>query len=333
MCLFPRLIPNKKYKPNKKNGGQVPPMKDPRVGLVAVGCGVCMECMKKKANEWRIRLAEEVRENTNGKFITLTFSNEKYTEYAKRFTEEGYELDNKIAKAAVREFLERWRKKHKKSVRHWLITELGHGSTEHLHLHGIIWADDVNEIEKKWQNGWVWKGKMHRGRLINYVSERTANYIVKYVTKIDQQHKEYKPIILCSPGIGSGYMKTKNSQLNKFNEYETKETYTTRQGMKVALPIYYRNKLYSEDEREELWLRKLDEGIRYVGGEKVKEEDIEEYNKLLKHYKKINLEIGYKEPGRVNNKEYEENRRKLKQMKRGVDFSKYKGMEPGIDDW
>lgn len=211
MCLFPRLIRNPKYVANTKNKGNVPHMKDVRVGLIPIGCGKCMECMKKKTNEWRVRLIEEVRNNENGKFVTLTFSNESYAKLAEECRgTEGYELDNKIAALAVRKFLERWRKANKKSVRHWLITELGSGETEHLHIHGIIWAENIEEIEKKWGYGWVWKGKERNGEMINYVNERTVNYIIKYVTKVDELHKEYKPKILCSKGIGSEYTKTKS---------------------------------------------------------------------------------------------------------------------------
>ena len=32
-------------------------------------------------------------------------------------------------------------KNKQKSVRHWLITELGHNGTENIHLHGIIWTN------------------------------------------------------------------------------------------------------------------------------------------------------------------------------------------------
>ena len=60
-------------------------------------------------------------------------------------------MENKIATLAVRRFLERWRKKYKKSVRHWLVTELGQKNTEHLHLHGIIWTDKGEEINKIWK--------------------------------------------------------------------------------------------------------------------------------------------------------------------------------------
>ena len=78
MCLYPRLIKNPKYKANKKNGGVVTPPSDYRIRYVPAGCGVCMECMKKKAREWQVRLSEEIKERADGRFITLTFNNESY---------------------------------------------------------------------------------------------------------------------------------------------------------------------------------------------------------------------------------------------------------------
>ena len=115
----------------------------------------------------------------------------------------GYELDNAIATKATRRFLERYRKKNKKSLKHWLITEIGHEGTENIHMHGIIWIDDINDIQKYWNYGHTWTG--HGEQKINYVTNRTINYMIKYVTKIDSKHKEYQPKILCSPGIGKNY--------------------------------------------------------------------------------------------------------------------------------
>ena len=63
MCLFPRIVKNPKYKPNKKNGGYPPIWNDIRVLGVPIGCGRCIECMKKKRNEWRVRLSEELKHN------------------------------------------------------------------------------------------------------------------------------------------------------------------------------------------------------------------------------------------------------------------------------
>ena len=101
MCLYPKLIQNKKYTPNRKNGGIVNyegfanGTLDKRVLAVPIGCGNCIECRKQKANEWRVRLLEDVKKHKNGKFITLTFSNEKIKEYAKKATTKKPKQDAK----------------------------------------------------------------------------------------------------------------------------------------------------------------------------------------------------------------------------------------------
>lgn len=313
MCLYPTLIKNPKYRANKKNGGVVPPIKDKRTELVPVGCGKCMECMKKKAREWQVRLHEEVKTNKNGKFVTLTFSNESIKELSEGINLEGYELDNEIAKKGVRRFLERWRKKHKKSVRHWLVTELGGQGTENIHLHGIIFTNESEEeITEKWKYGYTWIG--------DYVNEKTINYIVKYIHKQDLKHKEYKPRILTSAGIGSGYIKGRNVSNNKYKKGETDETYRTRQGYKIGLPIYYRNKIYSEEEKEKLWLEKLDEEVRYVDGVKI---DIskgeEEYYKVLEETRRLNNQLGY------GNNSINWERRFYERQRRIINHKKRKG--------
>ena len=98
MCLYPRLIQNKKYTKTKKNGGVIPAVSDKRVLAVPIGCGKCMECKKLKAREWQVRLLEEVRGEEKALFVTLTFSNESIQELYKSIHKlEGYELDNEIA--------------------------------------------------------------------------------------------------------------------------------------------------------------------------------------------------------------------------------------------
>ena len=139
MCLYPKMIKNPKYLPNKKNKNNPPKITDERVKYVPVGCGNCMECRKQKKREWQIRMNEEIKHDRTGKFITLTFSNE---ELDKLIQETGIQESNAVATIAVRRFLERWRKKYKKSVKHFLITELGHNGTERIHLHGILFTNE-----------------------------------------------------------------------------------------------------------------------------------------------------------------------------------------------
>lgn len=321
MCLFPRLIRNKKYLPNQKNGWQQPPVNDYRVTFIPVGCGECIECYKQRQKQWQVRLSEDIKHNRNGKFITLTF--DKKREDVQNIWEnlkldtDPYLKDNELCTRATRLFLERWRKKYKKSLRHWLITELGHGETEHVHMHGIIWTDEpVSEIAEKWKYGFIWPRYNWRD---NFVNERTINYITKYVAKKDHQHQGYKQIILSSPGIGAGYMNRHDWKNNKYNGAHTDETYRTGSGHKIALPTYLRNKIYTDDQRELLWLQKLDKMERWVCGERVDiSNGLDEYWKLLDFHRRRNYQLGYGNGIKDWNKEtYERQQRELIHRKKG----------------
>lgn len=308
MCLYPKLIKNRKYVKNKKNGGNPPVPKDQRVLWVPVGCQKCMECKKQKSRQWSVRLQEEIRTENKCTFVTLTFSDEEITKLKNEIKGlEGYELDNEIATLATRRFLERWRKKHKKSLKHWLVTELGHNGTENIHLHGILWSQNKQDITEIWKYGWVFNG--------DYVNEKTVNYISKYINKTDEKHPNYNAKILTSAGIGKNYINRSDSKLNKYKE-KTDETYKTRQGKKLNLPIYYRNKLYTEDEREKLWLEKLDKQERWICGEKVSiKNGTEEYHKLLRFYQAKNRRLGYGDDEKNWDKIKYENERRKKLMK------------------
>jgi len=339
MCLYPRMIRNGKYLPNKKNGGQVPPVLDERVLYVAVGCQNCIECRKQRARGWQVRLLEDIKENKNGKFITLTFSNKSIYELNKEIDEalEGYNRDNAIAKLGVRRFLERWRKEHGKSLRHWLVTEIGHKGTENIHLHGIVWTDEsADMVEQIWQYGYVWKGQMVRGRLVNYVNEATVNYMTKYITKQDLQHRTFQARVLTSPGIGRNYTESRDSKGNEYSGTKTNEAYRTRTGHKIAMPVYWRNKIYSDEEREKLWLQKLDKEERWVCGEKISvKKGLGDYFKTVDWYRKLNTKLGYGGVETASERaEYERDLRKIQLMKRiEGQLVKVEQWKPILEQW
>lgn len=303
MCLYPRLIKNKKYVPTKKNNYNPPPIAeydekgniiknlvDPRLLYVAVGCGNCIECRKQKAREWRVRLQEELKCNKYAYFITFTFNN---GELEKLCTTYNLSESNAVAGKAVRLYLERWRKVHKKSQKHWFITELGHEGTERIHLHGIVFSDfEITKeyFEKFWNYGYIWIG--------DYCSQRTINYIIKYVTKLDTDHKNFKAQIFCSKGIGAGYLKSRFTQhLHRFNGEYTIEHYRLSNGAKIALPTYYRNKVFSEQEREQLWIQQIEKGVRYVMGVEIDHFETDEgqarYWRVLRKMREHNAAMGY----------------------------------------
>nr|QJB21221.1 MAG: replication initiator protein [Microvirus sp.] len=283
MCLYPKLIVNRKYISNIKNKGIVPELKDERTKYVPVGCGNCIECRRKKANEWKVRLNEELKIN-KGTFVTLSFDEEKLDELCKELKVNEC---NAVAKLAVKRFNERYRKQNKHAIRHWLISELGHNNTERLHIHGILFETISKEdLKKYWKYGMVYTGYQ--------CNLKTINYVVKYITKIDKDHKGFKGEILCSPGIGKAYIGTTTE--NQYKGTRTKEYYRLQNGQKISLPIYYRNKIYTEEQREKLWINKLNEKAIWVGKRKIDVstvEEMENYLTILKEEQEKNIRCGF----------------------------------------
>ena len=131
----------------------------------------------------------------------------------------------------------------------------------------------------------------------------------KYVTKFDEKHKNYKPIICCSNGIGNKYIATPSEIAN--------DKYRTEQGQWLTMPIYYRNKIYTENERENLWIKKLDENVRYIGKNKVKGDETEKILQLLIQERELNKKDGYGgDEDTWQKKEYENQLRDIIRNKR-----------------
>lgn len=301
MCLYPRFIKNKRYfalnngtKYRKNYTNEI--CEDYRKLYVPIGCGNCIECRMQKAREWQTRLHEELRTQNYAYFTTLTFSNEALEDLMQK-----YEVGetNEVAGIAVRLFLERWRKIHGKSLRHWLITELGHENTERIHLHGILFPNEPLTNDKLTH---FWKyGRTDTGK---YCNERSINYIVKYVTKIDEQHKTFKARIFCSAGLGANYITNFEKRVHRYIKGQTNETYKLPNGNKIALPIYYRNKLWTQEERDNLWTDRLDKQKRYIRGIEIDiSKSDEQYYKVLEEQQRDNIKLGYGSTDEKWNKE------------------------------
>ena len=292
-CIYPKLVLNPKYLPNKKNGYNPPKCTDERVKYVPVSCGHCIECRKKRRREWQVRLSEELRGGENPPlFVTLTINNDQL----ERINGEK----NYKATRFVRWFLERIRKETKKSAKHFLVTELGE-ERGRIHLHGFIWASK-ELVEKCWIYGFI-----HIGTFVN---EKSINYMTKYMLKksID---KNFIPKVFASKGIGKEYLNRTDKQRNTFIEGKTDETYRFRNGSKMYLPQYYRNKIYNDHEKELLWIDKQEKGEVYICGEKT-EPATEEYYNLLKFYQQRGKELHGDNPTEWEYKAYKKRRERLK---------------------
>lgn len=305
MCLYPKYVKNPKYRPNKKNKGKPPICKDKRLLYIPAKCGNCIECRKEKQREWRVRLEEELRSNF-GYFTTLTVSPEGIKEIEKQSGLNWEENPNEIATKAIRLFLERVRKDTGKSVKHWCVTELGE-KKDRIHLHGIFFGQKTAAlIRKHWKYGFVFIG--------NYCNSRSVNYMTKYMLKVDIKHPTFRQIVLASSGIGAGYMDRLDYLWQKQN-YRTINvaTYTFRNGTKMAMPKYYKNKIFTEKEKEVMWINNLNRGLLWIYGEKVKADDFRTIRNLRKYWQDYGINVMGDNPQAWN--EAKTRRREEKQRK------------------
>lgn len=256
MCLFPVSIENPRYRKRQDV--------HPAVKYVTAKCGKCIECRQARAREWQQRLYEEcIDTKTPHAFVTLTIDNATALEFGIDYTEsvpkdgllDLYERENIMVKKLV----QRWRLRcNKKGIkqRHFFITEHGETRSERIHLHGILWAADLQEVAEQWKAGIADVGEMR---------DSTIPYIVKYMHKEQAGHPDYKSIVLTTPGIGKGYCRRKG-YVNRWRSEKTDFTYRLPNGRRVALCEYYMKKLYKKWQLEARRILLSREGKRWVRG-------------------------------------------------------------------
>ena len=89
-------------------------------------------------------------------------------------------------------------------------------------------------------------------------------------------------------------VKRDDAKKHTYKPGQTIETYRLRNGSKINLPIYYRNQLFTEEEKEALFLDKIEKGIIYVMGQKVHRDDENYYLQLLDEGRKTECRLyGY----------------------------------------
>lgn len=240
--------------------------------FIDVPCGKCHSCRKAKSTAWRIRLNSEFDKYPNSVFITLTFNDKNL----KRFK---YEPNR-----AVRLWLDRMRKRLGKQIRHFIIGEYG-DKTSRFHYHGILFnVPDfftVDTLSDTWQYGFCY---------IGWCNKKTINYILKYITKVDDSGKTLKiPRLIVSKGIGEYFVK---QYWNEPLKTRKMPFLTVGNGAKIPLPRYIKQKLFNEDELCEMrvshFLRPFE---KYVNG--VKYTDWITYRSALREFfnKQVSLKL------------------------------------------
>jgi hypothetical protein len=147
------------------------------------------------------------------------------------------------------------------------------------------------QLNKLLRDNWI-AGYSYYG---SYVNEKTINYVSKYLTKDDLDNKDFTGKILVSPGLGKNYV-NRMKQKHLWKNEKTNVEYQFRNGQVTMLPKYYKQKLFTEDERERLWIYKMEEGYKYVMGEKIRvtnEEEEKDYNNICDFYRERNKRVHF----------------------------------------
>lgn len=263
-CLNPIKMKNPTLRAGQNNGGVI------REELkmfeyVNIPCGWCAECRKKRARDWMIRLKEEMKYNKNNcYFITLTFSDLELELLSKKIKSTEA---NAIAIKAIKEWRERINRRRGKAMKRFMITERGSNGTERLHMHGIVWCESKEELK---ENLKLWRfGNTDIGYRCD---SGTAAYIVKYMLKEDK--RGFESIVLCSPGLGAEYVKN-NKEKHTYRGRLTNTLYIDDMGRKMGLPTYYKKKLFTYEQRREMWEESMMNEVTIIYGTEYNKKDTE----------------------------------------------------------
>lgn len=206
-----------------------------------VPCGKCNFCLASKRSDWSLRLANELKQASTAKFITLTYSDNQIP----RNPDTGMTT---FSKPDLQLFMKRLRKRVAKvsgiPLRFYTVAEYG-SHTFRPHYHSIMFnipLQVIAELPKIWD-----KGHVHVGD----VTDASINYVTKYVinrmsTDLEGRDPPFS-IMSTRPGIGANYLdKAKRWHINGLKNY------MVHNGEKRKLPRYYKDKIFSKSQKKRM---------------------------------------------------------------------------------
>lgn len=224
-CMFPYSVENKKrFKAS-----------DPY--HIPVPCGRCPECLKRRVSVWGFRLRKQEEVSDTAHFITLTYDTDNVP-----ISPNGFMT---LDKTDVQKFFKRLRKIHPKNaqkISYYHAGEYG-GKRGRPHYHIIIFNAREKDILRSWNLGSVDVGT---------VSGASIAYTLKYINKgkvvpahpNDDRQPEYATM---SKGLGANYL---TPSVVKHHKKNLKKAFIVLEdGVKIPIPRYYKDKIYTEKER------------------------------------------------------------------------------------
>lgn len=213
-------------------------VKNKQGDMCPVPCGKCPVCAKRRISAWSFRLMQEDKVSSCSHFITLTYDTKHMP-----ITRNGF---MSINKRDVQLFFKRLRKANLAKLKYYAVGEYG-GKTMRAHYHAIIFNADVSTIQKAWNLGHV-----HYGQ----VTGASVGYTLKYMSKgrripLHRNDDRCPEFGLMSKGLGVSYLTCNMVQWHR-NVISERMYCNLEDGKKIAMPRYFKNKIYTDSERQEI---------------------------------------------------------------------------------
>lgn len=218
---------------------------------VPVPCGKCKVCLSRRAASWAFRLMYEERRALSAWFITLTYAPEFVPKTPKKWST--------LRKRDLQLFFKRLRRAHVRKygtnagIKYFAVGEYG-GKFQRPHYHMVIFNIDVELVEPAWE-GVCNDVKMPIGSIyFGKVSGASVGYTLKYIQKKgmiptcanDDRIPEFS---LMSKGLGANYLTDKIIRWHHA-DINNRMYCNAEGGKKIAMPRYYKEKIYTEMERK-----------------------------------------------------------------------------------
>lgn len=201
-----------------------------------VPCGKCIACRRRRQAGWSFRLLHEMQSSTSSAFLTLTYSDDELV-----YGEEHPTL----VKRHLQLFWKRLRKEQAKvtedKIKYYACGEYG-SRTYRPHYHAIVFnlhpslmLDDI--LCPIWSHGFA---------RVDDCNIKSIQYVTKYVMKsvpIDLNGKE-REFSTMSKGLGKQFL---TPQMVKYYQNHEIPYIVWKDGQKLTMPRYYKEKIYDEE--------------------------------------------------------------------------------------
>lgn len=267
-------------------------------------CGKCPECKARRVSGWSFRIMKEAERSSSAFFLTLTYDPEHCP-----VDENGMMT---LHKPHLQSFFKALRKVNYTKIKYYACGEYGSNSWR-PHYHVILFNADLATLVGKgvafnmlrrqipmdgkypavcdsWKYGHV---------TVGVLNEATAAYTLKYISKPSRigghgaWDKRLPEFSLMSKKLGDNYLTAETKKWHKQRGKLVERVYLTEKGgKKIAMPRYYKDKIYNKLQRamiglvgetvaKEKFNEKTVENLRQ--DERIKIEKLRRYGKETRH--------------------------------------------------